>query len=96
MKHRYSVDSGGKFEPSSGKDADTRPRVIKTWLQQVVDRLVAHSPRLVCANCNERFFAAEIEVKISHGGIREECPRCQAGSFHFAAAETAARPARRH
>jgi Zn finger protein HypA/HybF involved in hydrogenase expression len=77
-QHRTRVDS----------TSDDQPTIVGAWLRQIVHRLVAQSPRMICTRCNEEFFAAEIKVKISRDGVREECPNCQADSFRIAPAET--------
>lgn len=68
--------------------ADSQPKIVRTWLRQIAHRLISHSPRLICTRCNDEFFAAEIKVRISRDGVREECPHCQADSFRIASAET--------
>lgn len=87
MKNHHFNDSDRNPKPLISADTDSQPRILKTWLKQIAGRLVAHSPRLICTNCHEHFFAAEIKVKISHDGIREECPHCQADSFRIASEE---------
>ena len=78
-----SLHSNDRKRGSSATD-DSQPKVVKTWLQQIVGRLVSHSPRMICTNCNEEFFAAEIKISISRSGVHEECPHCHAGSFRLA------------
>lgn len=77
-----SLHSDEKQRDTSATD-DAQPKIIKTWLQQIVGRLVSHSPRMMCTNCSEEFFAAEIKISISRSGVREECPHCHAGSFRL-------------
>ena len=86
------------MEPTVDGDQRSQPTIVKSWLKQIVHRLVSHSPRLICTQCNDEFFAAEIEVRVSRDGVREECPHCHAGSFRLLSAHerTASRPVQNH
>jgi hypothetical protein len=84
MNDDFSPDRDRSARPPGSSDAE--PTIVTAWLRQIVHRLVSHSPRVICTRCNEEFFAAEIEVKVSRDGVREECPKCQADSFRIVSA----------